>query len=155
VHTSTKPATIYTSVVPGGFGKTLKLEDGASLDLVNFEKEAKADLTSAESGANTTAPNTLSPPPLAPTNSAIKGSRNRLSAFPFRRRAVNRADVTGPALAVVDVDSTTPAATAAAAGAAGAAATAANDAKKELEGVKVSIRLEALDEQGLQAISYG
>jgi hypothetical protein len=141
---------IFETVVEGGFGKTLKLEEGALLDLERFEYNTSGNLaqphTSATSLASPTPP-PAGPPPstgdlqgslAVPTDTGNRNSRRRFSHFHFRRRPANRS-VSGPALAVVDAE---PAPT--------------NDTKTKddgKEGVRAVIRLAALDEQGTELTS--
>lgn len=132
---------VYESVVEGGFAKTLKLDDGALLELGRFEHvhapanlvEGKsADPTDAEAGA----------PDNGAQPSVRNNARRRFTHFHFRKRSHNRS-VSGPALAVVDA----------------AEPATVQDAKKptkeeaEQNGVRVTIRLAALDEQGTELAS--
>jgi len=129
---------IYESVVDGGFGKVLKLEEGATLELDRFEHTDRGDVL------------THPAPPATPENpGATEGSesglgdnsrtdrpRKRFSTFQFRRRPMTRS-ASGPALTVVDADRThVPE----------------RGAKEDMmEGVRVSIRLSALNEDGIDA----
>jgi hypothetical protein len=129
---------VFESVVEGGFGKVLKLEEGATLELGRFEQSPLPDESSSPEK-----PVADSPPegPEAPssTNAHNGRARKRFTAFNFRKRGTDRA-ASGPALAVVDAETASPTA----------------DGEKEKEakddmrdGVRVTIRLSALDEDGL------
>ncbi|KAF8342632.1 uncharacterized protein EI90DRAFT_3115205 [Cantharellus anzutake] len=113
----------YESVFEGGFGRMLRLEDGATLEL--------SSIASQEVG--TIAPIVHPPPTPNPEPDVVPTtptSRKRLSAFTFRRRA-QQTNVSGPALRVVDED---------------AVASPATLGNKDQTFVRVTIRLEALDE---------
>jgi len=126
---------VFETVVEGGFGKVLKLEEGAILELGRFEKHRT--VRAPDPSVSTAAVDTSATP--APTDEAPRKSR-RFSNFHFRRRDHGR-EVTGPALAVVDAETTTvPAGT-----------VKEKDTKDDAaadEGVKAIIRLIALDEVG-------
>jgi hypothetical protein len=139
---------IFETVVEGGFGKTLKLEEGAMLDLGRFEYNARKSAPPNPSAAILgNSPATSSPsgdlhdsasPSDAGAPASSRYSRRRFTHFAFRRRSQNRS-VSGPALAVVDAE---PAPT--------------NDTKDKddsKDGVRVVIRLTALDEQGTELAS--
>lgn len=140
--------TVYSSVFEGGFGRSLKVEDGATLELSHIVSSLQLDTTDDHAQPSTSAGAGLSVVPVTPahdqgevatgpeTASAPTGARKRLSAFAFKRRH-QRSDVAGPALRVVDVDAVTePLAL-----------------DKQLNktdvnvNIRVSITLEALDEQ--------
>lgn len=111
--------TVYESVFEGGFGRLLKLEDGATVDLGRFEHIAtrgaqavdvdhsspkvETDLITsqiAELPEIAAQPNITS----APTSDHQDNARKRrFTALHFRRRSQNQS-VSGPALAVVDND---------------------------------------------------
>ena len=131
---------VFETVVDGGFANHLTLEEGALLELGRFENPqlvpdtalpsiperavASGDVASQDVG-------------MSPRNNG----RRRFTPFHFRKRSHNRS-ISGPALAVVDAE---PVATQA-------------DKTKEgnddfEEGVKVTIRLVALDEQGTELAS--
>lgn len=125
---------VFQSVVDGGFGKFLKLEEGATLELGRFEQSVRPeDVVSEKPPADdqATGPATTNPP---------NGRQRKLfTAFHFRKRSGNRA-ASGPALAVVDAD------------ASGASAESEKDkgSKNDTqEGVRATIRLSALDEDGM------
>jgi hypothetical protein len=149
---------IFETVVDGGFGRTLKLEEGALLDLGRFEYNTSGSRvqphTSATSLASPTTPVAGAPPSTGdhqgslavPTDTAAsagnRNSKRRFSHFHFRRRPENQ-NVSGPALAIVDAEPTP-------------ANDTANDTKAKddsKEGVKIVIRLAALDEQGTELAS--
>jgi len=147
---SSRRITVYESVLEGGFGRLLKLEDGATVDLGRFENLAaraqaadvdhspKVDtdlittqITEPPEGASQ--PNTTSPPTSDHQDNARK---RRFTALNFRRRSQNHS-VSGPALAVVDNDS--------------AATTEIGEREKDSpneDGVRVVIQLMALDDLG-------
>lgn len=138
-------------VVEGGFGKTLKIEDGALLDLGRFEHSSAGNPAPKNSSvANLPSPLVINSEPSstgdlqdssAPseTPTATARARRRFTHFAFKRRSQHSRNVTGPALAVVDAE---PAPT--------------QDTKEKddtKEGVRVIIRLAALDEQGTELAS--
>ncbi|PPR00757.1 hypothetical protein CVT24_000782 [Panaeolus cyanescens] len=165
-HSQLAKLLVFETVVDGGFGNHLKLEEGAVLELGRFEHNPSAvnatpssslannleklnlesDTPPVSDGASATNSNTNSG-----ANNGTAGtdrSRRRFTNFHFRKRSHNRS-VAGPALAVVDAD---PAqAHASEQATAGGAKT--KDGKEEEEGVKVTIRLVALDEQGTELVS--
>ncbi|KAI0298664.1 hypothetical protein B0F90DRAFT_1632368 [Multifurca ochricompacta] len=148
---STQRITVYYSVFDGGFGRSLKLEDGATIELGRFDQMAhgtpvvnvgqsspkidKELITTEiiELPELSSQPNAL----LAPTLDSQENARKRrFTALHFRRRSQNRS-LSGPALAVVDND--TQATT--------------EDGEKEKDaqsddGVRVVIKLVALDDLG-------
>jgi len=159
-HPQAEPTTsrsrilVFESVVDGGFGKILKLEEGATLELGRFEHNPHNVPTAPPS--HTPTPPTTSDSPAQPaqpeaedtttTNNNNNGAnptgqpdrRRRFTNFHFRKRTQNRS-VSGPALAVVDAE--VPSAKG-------------KDAAKDVEeGVKVTIRLAALDEQSTELAS--
>ena len=133
---------VFESVVEGGFGKKLTLDEGAVLELARFEHRpapavpANLENTAAASGAE--GDSTIPRP-----------SKRRFSNFHFRKRGGQEgganANVSGPALAVVDAESSPNP---------NASSTAVNkDAtakEEEFLGVRVTIRLAALDEYGAE-----
>ncbi|KAG6336392.1 hypothetical protein ID866_2712 [Astraeus odoratus] len=136
---------VYEAVFDGGFGKVLKLDEGATLELGRFEQapsnnnnEASPLRTPTSSDQPYHAGPSEGGDSTAHDNAHHDRSRKRFSAFPFRKRAAARA-VSGPALAVVDADHAHPA----------------EDAKEKeakddvKDGVRVTIRLSALDEDGI------
>ena len=134
---------MFETVVDGGFANQLTMEEGALLELGRFENphlvpEAAALPSLPELVA--TSGDVASSDVGTPVASRQNG-RRRFTHFHFRKRSQNRS-ISGPALAVVDAE---PATTHA-------------DKPKEgkddsEEGVKVTIRLAALDEQGTELAS--
>ncbi|KAF7763617.1 hypothetical protein Agabi119p4_8154 [Agaricus bisporus var. burnettii] len=132
---------VFESVSSGGFGKRLTLEEGAMLELGRYDHAAQMAASAPENeepAKSEVALESVAIP--SDMNTSNRQSRRRFSHFPFRRRT-NRS-VAGPALAVVDND---PNATG-------------NEAKKDkdkddIEGIRVIIRLAALDEQGTELVS--
>lgn len=135
---------VFESVTSGGFGKRLTLEEGAVLELGRYDHVplpsdppvTSDDMAKSES---TTDVVTVSSP-ANDANAQTRQTRRRFTQFNFRKRSSARS-VLGPALAVVDADPNS-----------------AQDAKKdkdkdEQEGVRVIIRLVALDEQGTELAS--
>ncbi|KAF8265835.1 hypothetical protein EI94DRAFT_1779191 [Lactarius quietus] len=136
--------TVYESITEGGFGRQLKLEDGATIELGRFEhmvhgtpvidadKTPKVDkhvvTTEVSELAEPPSQNSVTPSPTPDHQESTR--RRRFTALNFRRRTQNHS-VSGPALAVLDNDV--------------AAATE--------EGVRISIRLVALDELGKELSS--
>lgn len=125
---------VFQSVVDGGFGNFLKLEEGATLELGRFEQPLPPDEVVLENPP--AEDQATSPAAATPRNGR---QRKRFAAFPFRKRSGDRA-ASGPALAVVDAD---------------ASGTAADSEKDKgirddtREGVRATIRLSALDEDGM------
>ncbi|KAF8882506.1 hypothetical protein CPB84DRAFT_1713539 [Gymnopilus junonius] len=149
-HHSLAKLLVFETVVDGGFGNRLKLEEGAMLELGRFE-HTNAASNGAESPQNalSTEPSTSGDlsasqtPSDGPNGQTGRHNRRRFTHFHFRKRSHNRS-ISGPALAVVDAEPHTaqegPGKT--------------KDGKEELEeGVKVTIRLAALDEQGTELAS--
>lgn len=136
-------ASVYSQMFEGGFDRSLKMEDGATLELSHIVTSLKLDVpheasTSEGKDANEPVDGDLRIPPsdaAAVTSSAITTKR-RLSTLPFRRR--NRTDMVGPALRVVDVDAVTET----------PVATIATPKKQHEVQIRVSLTLEALDIDG-------
>ncbi|CAE6524138.1 unnamed protein product [Rhizoctonia solani] len=126
-----EPVTIFETVTEGGFGRTLKHEHGAILDLVHHDETKETDAPAA--GAPVPEPVTLPAEPAA----AVTRSRRRISVpFHIRRRDRGPQQAVGPALTVVDADMHN------------AAEGSKDNAPKETGGVDVTIQLDALDESG-------
>lgn len=126
----TPPILIYDTIVEGGFAKQLKVEDGAVFELAKLEDHKSAPATVqtpvAEPSAST------------PGNAPPGPSKKRFSAFNFRKKS----RTSGPALPVVDAQ--TPAAPAVPVeGQTGKVET---PSEEDEGGVRVRIRIEALDE---------
>jgi hypothetical protein len=142
---------VFEAVVEGGFGRLLKLEEGAMLELGRFEHmpSANGSATSLASPGGATRESTSSPtsdspapgsgiPDPANPASNTRNPRRRFTHFHFRKRSQGRS-VSGPALAVMDAEP--------------APATDSKGKDETLEGVRVTIRLAALDEQGTELAS--
>jgi hypothetical protein len=153
----TRSITVYESVFEGGFGRLLKLEDGATVDLGRFEHIAArgaqgvdVDHSSPKVDPDSITPQIAELPEVAsqpnitsaPTSDHQDNARKRrFTALHFRRRSQNHS-VSGPALAVVDNDA--------------AAATEGGEREKDLpseDGVRVIIQLVALDDFGKELSS--
>jgi len=127
--------------VDGGFGNRLTLEEGALLELGRFEHpnpppqpEGSVDPPEVSSSGEHLAG--------IPDAAASQRHRRRFTQFHFRKRSHNHS-ISGPALAVVDAEPV-PAQP--------------KDGKDDSassseEGVKVTIRIIALDEQGTELVS--
>ncbi|KAF5368661.1 hypothetical protein D9757_010216 [Collybiopsis confluens] len=139
---------VFESVVEGGFGKKLKMEEGAVLELGRFEishKEKSGNVrnpgTSHPNSDNTSVPTASADDAAA----VVNNSRRKRITHLFTKRHNNRnLSISGPALAIVDASSS-----------ANAPPTEAEKSKKSEteEGIKVIIRLAALDEQGTELAS--
>ncbi|GJE85225.1 hypothetical protein PsYK624_013030 [Phanerochaete sordida] len=139
---------VFETVTDGGFGKTLKLEEGATLELGRYEHQPHVKTVSATSSpdldekkagtsgvASATASNAEIPTLSADDGAEVSSTRKskRFTSFHFRKRTHESRTVAGPALAVVDVE----------------AKENAHEEKDESGlGVKAMIRLSALDENG-------
>lgn len=137
---------VFETVTDGGFGKTLKLEEGATLELGRYEHQPHVKTTSAQSSpdldekkagtSGSAAASNSEIPSLSPEDGAEVASTRkskRFTSFHFRKRTHEERTVAGPALAVVDVE----------------AKENAHDEKDESNlGVKAMIRLSALDDNG-------
>ncbi|PPQ88733.1 hypothetical protein CVT26_000447, partial [Gymnopilus dilepis] len=155
---------VFETVVEGGFGRRLTLEEGAMLELGRFEHvHAHGNAASNGNGNGT---ESLQPPLSAEpstsgdqnqTNADATTARNRrrFTHFHFRKRSQNRS-ISGPALAVVDAE---PAAAqdpqSMGMGMSGGMGKGGKEGKDDMaeEGVKVTIRLAALDEMGTELAS--
>ncbi|KAH9941573.1 uncharacterized protein BXZ73DRAFT_88090 [Epithele typhae] len=118
---------IFEQITDGGFGRMLKFEDGAMLELGRFDFTRAA--TPAGESSSTGDEKTAGTPAAEPAH-----RKKRFTNFHFRKRNQERG-VAGPALAVVDAD----------------VHHAEGEDKKEKEedvGVRATIRLSALDEDG-------
>lgn len=130
---------VFEAVTDGGFGKTLKLEEGATLELGRFEhqprtqsptaSDAKSDLKGEATMVSPSLPSADIPTP--PEEGTEGTRRKRFTTFHFRKRTAQERSVAGPALAVVDAETK-------------------EDKEEEKEdsdiaGVKAIIRLSALD----------
>ena len=140
-HHSLSKLLVFETVSDGGFGNRLKLEEGALLELGRFENTASSPETSP-SPVQADASSSGDLVTNLPSSEAIAGrSRRRFSHFHFRRRTQDRS-ISGPALAVVDAEPVV------------AQDGKPKDGKEDTEeGVRVTIRLAALDEQGTELVS--
>ncbi|KAI0367651.1 hypothetical protein BV20DRAFT_970202 [Pilatotrama ljubarskyi] len=128
---------VFEAVVDGGFGRMLKLEHGAMLELGRFDNKRAASPTGEAAPAGSSA-SELEKSPTPEPAAENSHRRKRFTNFHFRKRSTDRG-VAGPALAVVDADVHPP--------------TEGDDKAKEAKddedvGVRVTIRLTALDEEG-------
>jgi hypothetical protein len=150
---SSQRITVYDSVFEGGFGRLLKLEDGATIGLGRFEhmphgtptlvadmdrSSPKVDkgLITTETSELPELPSQRNPTPSPTPENQENARKRRFAALHFRRRSQNRS-VSGPALAVLDNDAT--------------AVPEAGENEKDVqsdEGVRVVIQLVALDDFG-------
>ncbi|KAF8494800.1 hypothetical protein JB92DRAFT_3126730 [Gautieria morchelliformis] len=143
---------VFHTAVEGGFGRVLKLEEGATLELDKYD--TLAHTASASAPGPDGPPVTTSTPP-APTEPAAENGQNkkrftlriRKRTHPHAAEDANRVSVAGPALQVVDAE--TPAHNGNGTGST-VAGIVGNGAKNETQekdegGVKVLIKLEALD----------
>jgi hypothetical protein len=133
---------VFETVVDGGFSNHLKLEEGALLELGRYENPQIQPLAYDTSH---NVPLTSEPSTTSAGDAGIPASRNngrrRFAHFHFRKRSQNHS-VSGPALAVVDAEPVV------------AQEGKTKEAKDETgEGVKVTIRLAALDEMGTELAS--
>ncbi|GBE90273.1 hypothetical protein SCP_2000160 [Sparassis crispa] len=132
---------VFESVVDGGFGKTLKLEEGATLELGRFEHRPDAPTAEKDNpgdasfGADAESHHVVDPSSDTATSA---WNRKRFTNFNFRKREHDRS-VAGPAIAVLDAEVNSHGD---------------DDKSKEYDkdeidvGVRVTIRLSALDEEG-------
>ncbi|KAH9847448.1 hypothetical protein C2E23DRAFT_848506 [Lenzites betulinus] len=128
---------VFETVVEGGFGRTLKLEDGAMLELGRFDHKHVATAGDSAQGTSSSPDHEKAPTP-EPTAADGTQRKKRFTNFHFRKRNQERG-VAGPALAVVDADVHPT--------------TEGEDKPKEVKdddevGVRVTIRLTALDGEG-------
>lgn len=156
-HESFHRITVYESIFEGGFGRLLKLEDGATIDLGRFEHMAPhgspvvgaeqsspkvdKDLTTAEVTELPEVSSQLRTTPTPTPDHQENARKRRFTALSFRRRSHNPA-VSGPALAVVDNDTTT--------------INEAGGREKDIvndDGVRIVIQLVALDDFGKELSS--
>lgn len=124
---------IFENITDGGFGRALKHEHGAILDLAHHDKDKEIDVPAVEDAPP------AEPEPAATNAEPIAArSRRRISVpFHIRRREREPQQAVGPALAVVDADAHQA-----------VEGSSKDHAPKETGGVHVNIHLEALDESG-------
>lgn len=139
---------VFETVVDGGFGNHLTLEEGALLELGRFEHCHGHDSGADSShelpavGEATSSGDLVGTPSNETGQHGRNNQRRRFTHFHFRKRAHNHS-ISGPALAVVDAEPAVP-----------QEGGKAKDVKQDAEeGVKVTIRLAALDEQGTELAS--
>jgi hypothetical protein len=134
---------IYEAIVDGGFGRHLKVEDGAMFELAKLEDHKCAAVTAdqTEHAESQAVPATMSAGVQAtPGSRPTTASRKRFSAFAFRKKA----RTAGPAVPVVDAQTTNPAT------GVNTLPTANTDGQTNGDdegGVRVRIRIDALDER--------
>ncbi|KAJ8462197.1 hypothetical protein ONZ45_g18021 [Pleurotus djamor] len=153
---------VYESVVEGGFGKTLRISDNAILELGRYDLDQVQAVEGSSSddtpGADTSHPNSGSTDIVTQHETTADGSSNanhrhrrRFTNFHFRRRThMPNRSVAGPALAVMDAE---PPTEADASSNAEEGVKPKKDAKDDKEGVRVTIRLAALDDQAAELSS--
>lgn len=123
---------VFETVVDGGFGNVLKLEEGATLELDRFEDVASPP-PSASSSPDPSTSHGEDSSAVAAAVEHSRQARRRFTHFHFRTKRSHNHSVSGPALAVVDAEPTHH-----------------QDTKKDDEGVRVTIRLAALDAEGTE-----
>ncbi|KAF6764136.1 hypothetical protein DFP72DRAFT_870850 [Ephemerocybe angulata] len=134
---------VFENVVDGGFGKHLKLDEGAILELGQFEDIPEQR---AKEGQEPSPPKVEDPEGSAAAVPSVAfqepntRNRRRFTALRFRRGHGHNRSISGPALAVVDAE---PQGTQ-------EGAPTKKEGKVEDDGVKVTIRLAALDDQGAE-----
>jgi hypothetical protein len=155
---------LFEQTVDGGFDRILKLEEGAVLELGKLERKpipppseqgapsgtaGATAVTASTTTVNSAAPATTVDAPTAPQPTAEETTRRkrRFTPFHFRKRVQGRA-VMGPALTVVDAEPA-PVPAAAAAVATSSESSKLPEKPTEGDGVKIIIRLAALDEHGV------
>ncbi len=124
---------VFETTTDGGFGKTLKFEDGAMLELGRFEH--KHATSSADVPQSSTSPDPEKSSRANTPAAEAPQRKKRFTNFYLRKRNRDR-NVAGPALAVLDAD------------AQHTDEEKSKEVKEEEEGVRVNIRLVALDENG-------
>ncbi|KAH8804219.1 hypothetical protein DL96DRAFT_1537151 [Flagelloscypha sp. PMI_526] len=135
---------VFEMVTEGGFNRTLALSDGARLDLAQFSATPPAAPASALTPSKSPSPapgaepaaNTSTAAASTSTTDAAAGpaQRRRFTNFHFRKRSTRQGERSaGPALAVMDASESKKDA---------------NSTDDDEDGVKVMIRLAALDEHG-------
>lgn len=131
---------VFESVVDGGFGKVLHLDEGATLELGRFEhKQTEAETASSHITGVPELPRAAdSIDSSAPASSRNDRARKRFTGFNFRKRSANTS-VSGPALAVVDAETSAPTVE---------GSEEKGDKEEVKDGVRVTIRLSALEEDG-------
>lgn len=136
----TSPILIYDAIVDGGFGRHIKVEDGAAFDLAKLEdhKNASAVAGETEQAESHAVPAASGSAQATPEAAPTQASKKRFSTFAFRKKT----RAAGPAVPVVDAQTANPALSSAAP----STTTGGNTDGDEEGGVRVRIRIEALDE---------
>ncbi|KAG2357326.1 hypothetical protein BDR07DRAFT_1453115 [Suillus spraguei] len=130
---------VFESIVDGGFGKVLHMDEGATLELGRFEhKHVEAEAISSQITGVPESSRADTIDSSAPTSSRNDRPRKRFTTFGFRKRSANPS-VSGPALAVVDAEASAPTVE---------DSEKKGDKEEVKDGVRVTIRLSALDEDG-------
>ncbi|KAG1902274.1 uncharacterized protein F5891DRAFT_949494 [Suillus fuscotomentosus] len=131
---------VFESIVDGGFGKVLHLDEGATLELGRFEHQhIEAETVSSQiTGVPESSRAADSVDSSAPASSRNDRVRKRFTGFNFRKRSTSTS-VSGPALAVVDAEVSAPTVE---------GSEEKGDKEEVKDGVRVTIRLSALDEGG-------
>ncbi|EIW78369.1 hypothetical protein CONPUDRAFT_167391 [Coniophora puteana RWD-64-598 SS2] len=163
---------VYENIFDGGFDKVLKVDEGAMLELGKYELRPDASHSKAKDDGSANNEGDAEASSAAASNSAqsagnggatnnSNGNGNgndrrsrRFTAFNFRKRHQNRAAVSGPALAVVDAEVQHNAG----AGAEGSdngsekpdEAASGEDKDSMKDGVRIAIKLAALDGDGFE-----
>lgn len=131
---------VFESVVDGGFGKVLHLDEGATLELGRFEqKQTEPENISSQATGAPESSRAADVDESAPASSRNERTRKRFTGFNFRKRSADRS-VSGPALAVVDAEVSPPVVE---------GSIEKEDKEDMTDGVRVTIRLSALDEDGI------
>lgn len=151
----------FQSTVEGGFGRALKYDEGAILELAALEaadEDPHPSVTPpAPTGATSefvrlaelndnNAPNGVSTAHEEPNNTSVPRGKKRFTHFPFKRRAgLLQHQIAGPALPVVDADVASPTTNVAE-----NEGSSSDDLHREKDekGIKVVIDIEALDDEG-------
>ncbi|TFK26099.1 hypothetical protein FA15DRAFT_755285 [Coprinopsis marcescibilis] len=142
---------IFEAVVEAGFNRRLTLDDGAVIELARFEKAPTEHHPDPASALTLPPPEAdyRAPTPVSASEPTSHRHRRRFTqAFRFRKPVANRT-IAGPALAVVDAQPTSPVADPTPP-AAPAEAPVNKPTIAEEDGVKITIKLVALDEQGTE-----
>ena len=160
--TSTQLIDVFHTAVDGGFGRVLKFEDGATLDLDQYDISTHHSLTPVSTRAPDASTFPETPTPAVNNSSttqlpAENGQQHHKKRFTLRIRKrthphavedANRLSIAGPALQVVDAETLAQTGS----GSAGADTDPSGPEKETKEkdegGVRVLIKLEALDADG-------
>lgn len=132
---------VFETVADGGFGNALKLEEGAVLELGEFERTpdrqtpVQIGTPAEEYASNGEGQHAAEPTTSVADTAKHDRKKQRFSTFHFLKHHDRTHSVAGPALAVVDAE-------------VGAAAAGDEGSEKDDRGVRVIIKLAALDEDG-------